>query len=163
MKAFLALEKKVPSLKDRFAKVVNGGRREGQLLIRIEGIPSGPGEVEDLILAIARFRDKVSKIGRGGMLMLGWCWIGGSQGGTMRGDSKEELKWLAKSSEVSSGDDAVVGPREQRGGTEVSERRRLVTLQNCLESFLTVASISAMYFLRRNLPRKLHSLRSWVK
>lgn len=92
MKAFLADVKKVPSLNDRFARIVRGVRREGQLLMRVGGIPSGPGEADDFIFAMARFRDKASNSGSGGMLSLIWFTSRRTCGGLTSRGSKKELK-----------------------------------------------------------------------
>lgn len=125
----------------------------------MEGMPSGPGAVEDLILWMARFMIAISTSGRGCIVKLAWL-LGGRLEGVARGGSKDELKKSAKSCADSAGEDAWDGPNEQRGGVELSVRIELITLQNWLLSLLMEASISAKKFLRRNFPRKLHSLRS---
>lgn len=72
--------------------------------MKMDGMPSGPGIEEDLILSMARFNEMVSKSGRGGMENCDWSTLGGTERGLERGGSKEDLKWVAKSCVDSSTD-----------------------------------------------------------
>lgn len=88
----MALLKKEPSRKERFARIVKGEIRDGQFLIKMDGMPSGPGDEDDLILLMAHFIEVISRSERGGIERFDLFKFGGTVGRLERGGSKAELK-----------------------------------------------------------------------